>query len=153
MDPIQTFQHERISVLTDSSYHEGRVFLETAGKLRVFGNVWALNDCIIFKDLSGKLEGESVVGASIQRIPNMWCFVGRSGFGPELAPSPNATATQITSAAGVLIQDWREPIRQMLRSPGTNIRITDKPWGSRITTAAAPAPAPAATRASPTVGP
>jgi hypothetical protein len=49
MDPIQTFQHERISVLTDSSYHEGRVFLETAGKLRVFGNVWALNDCIIFK--------------------------------------------------------------------------------------------------------
>jgi hypothetical protein len=47
MDPIQTFQHEStISVLTDSS---GQVFLESEGQKRVFGNVWAPNDNIIFK--------------------------------------------------------------------------------------------------------
>ena len=50
MDPIETFQHERISVLTDSSYEKGgRVFLETAGRKQFFGSVWAPNDCIIFK--------------------------------------------------------------------------------------------------------
>ena len=32
MDPIQTFQHERISVLIDNPGRAGRVFLETAGK-------------------------------------------------------------------------------------------------------------------------
>jgi hypothetical protein len=46
MDPIETFQHERISVLTDSS---GQVTLEAAGRKRVFGNVWAPNDYMIFK--------------------------------------------------------------------------------------------------------
>lgn len=49
MDPIDTFQHERISVLIDSPDHAGRVFLETTGKVRVFGNVWVPNDAIIFK--------------------------------------------------------------------------------------------------------
>ena len=150
MDPIEDFQHERISVLTDSSYFGGQVFLEAAGRMRVFGNVWATNDYIIFKgpfplyflslsdtllDVRGKLEGEGVVGAAIRGIPNLWCFVDHSGSGPGLAPSPNATATQITSAAGVLIHDWREPIRQMLRFPGANIRITDKSLLSRAVSA------------------
>ena len=148
MDPIQTFQHEVISVLTDHSYFEGQVFLEIAGRLRVFGNVWALNDCIIFKgsfpligafngpfcffslsdtllDIRGKLEGENVVAAAIPGVPNLWCFVG---LWPELVPAPYMTTTQITSAEGALIQDWRELIRQMLRSPGINIHITDTPW-------------------------
>ena len=138
MDPIETFQHERISVLTDSA---GQVTLETAGKMRVFGNVWAPNDCIIFKgsfplcffslsdtlsDLRGKLEGEGVVGAAIQGIPNLRWFVNRSGSGPGVEP-PNPTKKKITSAAGVLINDWREPIREILRFPGANIHFTDKP--------------------------
>ena len=46
MDPIETFQHERISVLTDSPV---QVTFEAAGLKRVFGNVWALNDYMIFK--------------------------------------------------------------------------------------------------------
>ena len=132
MDPIQTFQHETISVLTDSS---GQVTLEAAGRMRVFGNVWAPNDYIIFKgpfplwgfslsdtllDFRGKLEGEGVVGAAIQGIPDLWCFVDRSGFGPG-----NPITTKITTVRGVLIYDWREPIRQMLRFPGVNVHITD----------------------------
>jgi hypothetical protein len=136
MDPIETFQHERISVLTDSPV---QVTFQAAGRNRVFGNVWALNDYMLFKrpfplccffslsdallDLSGKLEGESVVGAAIQGIPNLWCFVIRS---PGLAASPITIKTQITSGAGVLVHDWREPIRQMLRSPGDIVHITYK---------------------------
>ena len=80
---------------------------------------FSLSDTLL--DLSGKLEGESVVGAAIQGIPNLLCFVRRSH---GLATSPNLTISQVTSAAGVLIHDWREPIRQMLRFPGDIVRIT-----------------------------
>jgi hypothetical protein len=47
MDPIQTFQHERISVLIDNSRRS--LFLETAGRMQVFDDIWDLNACIIFK--------------------------------------------------------------------------------------------------------
>lgn len=49
MSPIKTYQYERISVLIDNPDHTGRVFLETAHRTRTFGNVWAENNCIIFK--------------------------------------------------------------------------------------------------------
>jgi hypothetical protein len=151
-DPIETFQHEKISVLIDSPAHSGRVFLETRGRVRVFGNVWVPNEVIIFKgscisisyffslsytflDVNGKLEGESVVGAAIQGIPNLWSIEEFPlSLASQLALSPNwkspsfiVTATQITSAAGILIRDWREPIRRMSQSRDVNIRITDKP--------------------------
>ena len=159
MDPIETMpvtiQCERISILIDNPGHAGRVFLETAGRMRAFGNVSVPKDAIIFKgscllccflsfsdtllDICGKLEGESVFEAAIQGIPNLWCFEE-----PPLSPTPTlvsqpalshnrntpsvtVTATRITSAEGILIQDWREPIRRMLQSQDVNIRITDKP--------------------------
>jgi hypothetical protein len=143
MDPVQTFQHERISVLIDSSYRRA-VFLETAGRTRAFSNIWTVNGHLIFQgsfplcvffflsdtllDVRGKLEGDSVVGAAIQGIPNLWCSMEDSGLwdGPPLAASPKKTPTQITSAAGVLIQDWTKPIREILRFPGGDIHITDK---------------------------
>jgi hypothetical protein len=150
MEPIETFQHEAISVLIDNPGHAGRVFLETAKEARAFGNVWIPKNAIIFKgscllcvfplsdsllDVRGNLEGESVFGRTIQGIPNLWCFEEYLPLAPQPAPSPNrnspsltgVTATQITSAAGVLIGDWREPIRKMLRSLNFSIRITDKP--------------------------
>ena len=49
MEPIETFQHERISVLADNLNHAGWVFLEIARKTRAFGYVWVLNGTIIFK--------------------------------------------------------------------------------------------------------
>ena len=142
MDPVQTFQHDRVSVLTDSSYRA--VFLETTRRNRVFSNIWAVNGRIIFQGsfpssfffsvsdtllgIHGSLEGDSVVGAAIHGIPNLWCSMEGSGLwdGPPLAPSPKVTPTQITSAAGVLIQDWTKPIREILRFPRANIHITDK---------------------------
>ncbi len=48
-DPIDTFQHEKISVLTDNSRLMGRVFLETAEERRAFGNVWVPKEAIVFK--------------------------------------------------------------------------------------------------------
>ena len=50
MYPIEIFQDGmRISVLVDNPDPTGRVFFETAGRRRAFGNVWALKDAIIFK--------------------------------------------------------------------------------------------------------
>ena len=152
MNPVQTFRYERVSVLLDNPDHAGRVFLETARVVRAFGNAWEANGTIIFKgswcfilflplpdtlpDVCGRLEGESIVGAAIKGIPNLWCFEERGGRkAGDGGPSPiwsrpseslTVTARQITSAEGIPIWDWREPIRRMLQSRDVNIRITDK---------------------------
>jgi hypothetical protein len=152
MHPIETFQHPSISVLTDNLDDAGRVFLNTAGRQRAFSNVWVLSDTIIFKglcllcfffslsdtllDVRGKLEGESIVGEAIQGIPNLWCceepplsLASESPLQTMPLPiwsGPSRTA-RITSAKGKLLWDWREPIRQMLKSRDFNIRITDEP--------------------------
>lgn len=70
--PIGNFAPEpntTIYVLVDQ---RRRVFLETRHETRIFGNVFVLNDVMIFKDIHGVLEGESVVGGSIWGIPNLW---------------------------------------------------------------------------------
>jgi hypothetical protein len=48
MDPIETFQHKRISVIVNNSSDAGWVILEIGGEVQVFG-VWVLKDAIIFK--------------------------------------------------------------------------------------------------------
>ena len=97
---------------------------------------YSLSDTLI--DTSGTLEGESIVGETIQGIPNLWCFeepplslASQPALSPNRnGPSITVTATRITSAEGILIWDWREPIRRMLQSRDVNIRITDKPPSS-----------------------
>ena len=151
MEPIGTFQQERVSVLIDNPNHAGQVFLETERETRTFGNVWIPNETIIFKgscliccfsfsdtllDVCGRLVGESIVEAAINGIPNIWSFEEPlrrplpSHSPNRNNPSLSVTATQITSAEGILIRDWREPIRQMLRSRDVYVRITDKPPSS-----------------------
>src|SRR5229473_1018042 len=153
-DPIETLQHEEISVLTDNPNLTGRVFLETAKRRRTFGNAWVPNDTIIiFKgpyffrslfsrsdtllDVCGKLEGENIIGSDIQNTPNLWCYVepppsNVSGLSlpDRSSPSPTMSAIQspTTSPTGELMEHWREPIFQMVRSKGvkSNVRISDK---------------------------
>ena len=48
-EPIETFLHKKISVLTDNLGQAGRVFLNIAKKTRAFGNVWVPKNAIIFK--------------------------------------------------------------------------------------------------------
>lgn len=154
MDAIMTFQHGRISVLSDNPVDVGRVFLECATPKWAFGNVWVTNDTMIFKgscllyilifsdtllDVRGRLVGESTVGTAIQGIPNVWCyeelpehraslllnrkFCSSTSHMRHIPNSASAStrrsilnAVQISSAAGILIRDWREPIRRMLQS-------------------------------------
>jgi hypothetical protein len=48
-DPVETFQKEKISVLTDNPDLTGRLCLETPKDKRAFGNVWVPKEAIIFK--------------------------------------------------------------------------------------------------------
>jgi hypothetical protein len=48
-EPIETYLHKRISVLTDNLGEAGRVFLNLAKKTRAFGNAWVPKNAIIFK--------------------------------------------------------------------------------------------------------
>ncbi|KAH9987202.1 hypothetical protein BJV77DRAFT_1026808 [Russula vinacea] len=127
--------HKRVSVLTDNPDHAGQVFVDTAERKRVFVNVYVLNDTIIFKDVHGRLEGESIVGVAIHCIPNLWCIEESLTSQPARSPNRNGpsltvTATQITSATGKRIWDWREPIRRMFQSRDVGILFTDKPPSS-----------------------
>jgi hypothetical protein len=137
VDPIKIFSgHKRISVLADNPANSGQVFVDTAWQKRAFVKIYVLNDTnhtIIFKgsclvcflslsdsllDVRGRIEGESIVGAAIHCIPNLWCIeeslspTSQPALSPDRnSPSLTVTATQITSATGKRIQDWREPIR------------------------------------------
>jgi hypothetical protein len=161
-DPIDNFQHKKICVLTDKP---GRVFLETDQSARAFGNVWVPKDAIIFKgsritfsssfhffndillDVCGKLEGESIVQASIQGEPDSW-YLEEPPLSPtsppevspnRSSPSPNMTASPTNSVADGPFQDWREPFRQGLVSPDANVRI----WAPSPTNSNPCSPAPA----------
>ncbi|KAF8478040.1 hypothetical protein DFH94DRAFT_753255 [Russula ochroleuca] len=142
-DPIKTFDHEKICVLTDKSGLTGRVFLETAKETRAFGNVWVPKHAIIFKDVCGKLEGESIVGAAIQDAPNLWWFEE-----PPLSPTsqspdwsnPSSTMTAMTpmTSPTLLNGNWTDPIRRMLSSLDFNLRISAKPPTNSSPTYSAP---------------
>ena len=117
MDPMDNFvDAPKVYVLTD---RPGRVYIESGQDTRVFGNVWQPKDAIIFKgsclmffafplfdlssDVSGKLEGESVIQASLQGAPKLWYLEG----------SLSSTSPTTSVLAGPFL-DWREPIRQGL---------------------------------------
>jgi hypothetical protein len=88
----------------------------------------------IFSDVYGRLEGESIVGEAIQDSPNLW-YIEEPPLHPALRPLLLLHWNSHSPAmiAGVRIQDWREPIHQMLRTlqrgPNVdfNIRITVEP--------------------------
>ena len=166
-DPIETFQRERISVLTDNSGQAGRIYIQASKKSRVFGNVWALKDAFIFKgsklllnsfslantlsDIFGALEGESIIGSVIQDTPNLWCFEEPPRSYPSQTPlspalnssSRTTTATPTTSPTGDLIGDWKGPIRRMMSTKDVNIRISpDSPTNSSRGDSALPSPFP-----------
>ncbi|KAH9978325.1 hypothetical protein BJV74DRAFT_141402 [Russula compacta] len=135
-DPIYTFEHSTIMVLTDNLGPAGRVFLDGDQKTRAFGNVWVPNRAIIFKDVYGKLEGESVVREDIRNTPNLWYFMESPLFRPSVfsqswnCSSSTVNTTLTNATAGEPIRDWKECselIHRMVRSQNVNIHITTKP--------------------------
>ena len=64
----------------------------------------------ISADVCGKLEGEGIVGSSIKEKPNLrYCM--------ERLSSPAETE----SMDWKLLQDWREPIRRLLKFPDPDV--------------------------------
>ena len=86
-----------------------------------------------FLDTLGQLLGENLITGAIRGIPNLWSLEELPLlFQHQPVPCQNIPSVfsgspiQITSEAGMLIGDWKEPIRRMLQIRIINIRITDK---------------------------
>jgi hypothetical protein len=127
----------------------GRVFLDVGQTPRAFDNVWNMSETLIFKSLpfafffpflpinivsgvSGKLEGASIVGASIQDDACSWCHVEHlsSEPGAEAAVDPPnsdnssvKTTSSTKSSVCVPVTDWHDALRRALHSPDVKIRI------------------------------
>ncbi|KAH9037016.1 hypothetical protein EDB84DRAFT_1481771 [Lactarius hengduanensis] len=82
--PIKDFREQwrhlrTIYVLVD---RPGRIFLQTKQINRSFGNVWMINDFLIFKDHRGSLEGEQLIRLSA--LPgNLWYWEQQTDPGPH----------------------------------------------------------------------
>jgi hypothetical protein len=108
--------NDTVYVLVD---RPGCVFLEAKGEKRRFGNVWALNGTLIFKDCTGVLEGERPI-----RSLNVRASLRYSESLPRLNHSslrPIMTNPS-TDLASWTLKDWT-----VLGDPGTcsNIYIYD----------------------------
>jgi hypothetical protein len=97
-------------------------------RLRVFDNVWRINDVLIFKrsclhfidptdyflDVSGTLEGETLVGKCIPDTPIFHRHVQSQDSQQSLTEDLE------------LVQNWREPIYRLLKCPEGAVFITNK---------------------------
>ncbi|KAI0288281.1 hypothetical protein BC826DRAFT_1107873 [Russula brevipes] len=109
-EPIEQFTNQsKIYVLID---RPGRIYIHTDQYTRAFGNFWVVNEAIIFKNVCGKLEGESIVGVSIQGIPNL-----------QYRAEPSSAAPPTNPDAWKTLRDWREPIHRIVNSPDISIHI------------------------------
>ncbi|KAI0281875.1 hypothetical protein BC826DRAFT_1067539 [Russula brevipes] len=83
-----------IYVLTNNSR---RVFFDFGKELRAFDDVWITNNTLIFKDIAGKLEGETTVQTTtIRGRPLLWRGIEPTTVGE--------------------VEDWRDQIRRLLGS-------------------------------------
>jgi hypothetical protein len=81
----------------------------------------------------GKLEGEGIVGASVQHHHGSWCHVEHLPSGPGVQPimvqsdtdGPSETMRSTTSPLTcVSVMAWKDALREALRSPHVKIRIS-----------------------------
>ncbi|KAH9955996.1 hypothetical protein BC827DRAFT_1271203 [Russula dissimulans] len=140
-EPTEDFSGSAgIFVLTD---RPGRVYLESDQNARAFGNVWAPSKAMIFKDVCGKLEGESHVQESIQAASRLW-YLDVPPLSPTSLPvspnqsSPTVTSTSVGSSPDESFEDWREPIRRGLDSPDTHICVRAVPPSTSSSIATSP---------------
>jgi len=117
--PVQDMQlisNSTIYVLVD---RPSRVFLETEQETRIFGNVYMLKDVMIFKDIHGTLEGETMIGESIRDTPNLGHY--KKPFPTEF-PASDLPIYRRGFPPGIMInhtiewtrEDWRDLIRKRL---------------------------------------
>jgi len=110
----------------------GRVFLELGPNPRAFDNVWNTNGALIFKSVCGKLEGEGIVGTSVQHHLYSWCHVEHLPSGPGVQPTmvqsdtgtpPEMMRSTTSPLTCVLVTGWKDALREALHSPHVKIRI------------------------------
>src|SRR6267142_2093621 len=85
----------------------------------------------ILSGVCGELEGESIVGASIQGDLFTWCHVEPLSSHPGTVRPPNSgnrsvVTTSLTtrkSSTCVPVKEWNDALRQALDSPNIKIRI------------------------------
>ncbi|KAH9165694.1 hypothetical protein EDB89DRAFT_2076551 [Lactarius sanguifluus] len=126
--PINDFKKQwrhlrTIYVLVD---RPGHVFLETKLINRSFGNVWMLNDFLIFKDHRGSLEGEQLIRLSA--LPgDLWYWEQQIDPGPHARPDHRSMrpimTTPFAPASGRPFEDWT--VLSDLASHSINIHIYD----------------------------
>jgi len=109
----------RIYVLTNNLIPKlgdsRRVFFEFGEEKRAFDNFWDTNNTLIFKDVTGRLEGETLVDRSIpeKNKTALWYRMVRMVPPPHQVRHPRHT------------RDWKIPIRELLRErfSHTHVRI------------------------------
>ena len=109
MDPIKTFQHQKISVLVDNP-GPGRVFLETAKETRVFRNAWVPKDAIIFKGPCPYLMGFSPSLTPCQTSMEGLKVKALSGQPSEINPTYGVIKSESLSTPFVLLNRRFRPI-------------------------------------------
>jgi hypothetical protein len=116
----------------------GRIFLECGPDRRAFDNVWTTNGTLVFKgrclrfylpffpvsDLTlgvcGRLWSENIIGASVQGRPCFWRLVDSPPPQPAIGLGVVPLNYDWTP-----VQDWKEAVFQLLRSPSIKIRIAE----------------------------
>jgi len=106
MQPTEIYEGT-IYVLTNNlvpkSGDSRRVFFEFGGQKRAFDNFWDMNNTLIFKDVTGRLEGETLVdnSMSLNTKPNFSYRMVHMGATPH-------------EGKAVHTGDWKFPIRELL---------------------------------------
>ncbi|KAH9037017.1 hypothetical protein EDB84DRAFT_1577669 [Lactarius hengduanensis] len=150
----QWLQLQTIYVLVD---RPGSVYFQTKQISRSFGNVWMINDFLIFKDHRGSLEGEQLVRLSV--LPrNLWYCEQRIAF-PDSGVygrsdhrfmRPIVTTPLVTPApaSGRLFDDWT--VLSHSASHSIHVHIYDAEQfsllGSTVDTDLLPPPPPTSER-------
>jgi hypothetical protein len=139
-EPIENFRDAtEILVLVD---RQSRVFLQTDETRRVFGNVWAPDEAIIFKgqrfvcrcpllmpplDIHGRLQGDRVVGEALQGTPYVWTRAERS-----VTPTVEGKHGEPRSSGPVnpswdrTLENWLQLVRDSLNFPTVNVYINTR---------------------------
>ncbi|KAN0133623.1 hypothetical protein V8E53_008570 [Lactarius tabidus] len=125
--------HDTVYVLVD---RPGRMFLETEGEKRSFGNVWTLNDTLILKDRNGVLEGEQSIrtfriGGNIRYYERPAVFSNSESLSrldhSSLRPIITTPSNSLTACSP--FEDWTVLRRSALCSSGISTYGTqDTSW-------------------------
>lgn len=141
MEPIEDFlQGQRFYVLID---RPGHVYIKTDGYSQCFGNAWRPNGAVVFKgghvfvvavpfypavshafpELSGKLEGEAIITASLKSTPLRFCTPPPAATTPSLGGPKDGRRGRPTLTLRCPCENWKHQIDSLSDSRVIKLRI------------------------------